>query len=221
MTPQPKLLVPPEQVLSAIYGKTSLETGISEKRRDEVIAAAIFTCFRNQEFGTRFQLPADFRNSIETEDAQGIDMVVREPEGRAKKLQVKGIYIQRSIVRRMNHNTRGAAQILGRKTRRIIERDSAELTKIMKESLRKIIQDYSGIILIIHVIADLATQTSLNIALRNSRDLVSNLKAREVWFLRHIPVRVLNRKRADTSSHTYKILKVAPDRQTYCFSFTL
>src|SRR5687768_16475006 len=146
-----KATIAPEAVVSAIYGKTSLETGLSEKRRDEVIAAAIYISFRNQEFGTRFHLPADFRNSNETEDAQGIDMVVREPGGRVKELQIKGVYIQRSIVRRMNHNTRGAAQIIGRKTRRIIDRDSAELTSIMKDALNKIVQDYSGIILIIHV----------------------------------------------------------------------
>jgi hypothetical protein len=219
MGPQQKKLAPAEQVLSAIYGKTSLETGISEKRRDEVIAAAIYTCFRNQEFGTRFQLPANFRGADETEDARGIDMIVQEPAGRTRQLQIKGIYIQRSIVRRMNHKTRGAAHIYGMKARRQIERDSAELTRIMKDSLDKIIQDYSGIVLIIHVIADLATQTSLNIALRNCRDIVSHLKAKEVWFLRHIPVRILNRKRADISSHTYKLMKIVPERQTYCFSF--
>ena len=217
----PQASVSPESVLGAIYGKTSLETGMSEKRRDEVLAAAIFTSFRNQEFGTRFQMPADFRNSRETEDAQGIDMIVTDPTGRRKKLQVKGIHIQRSIERRKGHRTKGIARVLGRRTQRLIKRDSEELTRIMRGELTKIIQDYSGIYLIVYVSADLATQTSLEIAIRKSQHIVSHLRAKEVWFLRNIPVRAIGGKNTTTNCHSYMLVKVSPDKHTYVFSFAI
>ena len=216
-----KSFVSPEQVLSAIYGKTSLETGMTEKRRDEVIAAAIFVSFRNQEFGTRFKLPADFRDGDMKEDAEGIDMVVSDLRGRRKKLQVKGIHIQRSIERRKNHNTRGVARITGAKSQKLIKRHSEELTKIMKGELTKIVQDYSGLYLILYVSADLASQTSLEIAIRKSQNVVSNLRAKEVWFLRNVPVRSLRGKNALPNSHVYELLKVTPDKHTYCFAFAL
>ena len=213
--------VTPEEVLGAIYGKTSLEIGMSEKRRDEVIAAAIFASFRNQEFGTHIRLPADFRDSNLTEDAQGIDMVVADTNGRRKKIQIKGVYVERSIERRRRHQTKGFARILGRRSQRMIKRDSEELTRIMKGELKKIVQDYNGLFLIIHVIADLATQTSLEIAIKKSQSIVSNLKAKEVWFLRHVPVRVIRSNARVLNCHSYKLIKVAPDRHTYGFSFAL
>lgn len=217
-----KSFVSPEQVLSAIYGKSSLETGISEKRRDEVIAAALFVSFRNQEFGTRFKLPANFREGNDPEDAEGIDMTVCDDRGRKKKLQMKGVHIQRSILRRMHHNTKGVARITGSRSQRQIRRDSEELTKIMSAQLSKIIQDYSGIYLIIHVIADLATQTSLEIAIRKSQNIVAHLRAKEVWFLRNIPVRAIGGPQAPPpNGHAYELIKVAPDKHTYCFAFTL
>lgn len=163
---KPKLFVASEAVLREIYGKSSLETRMSEKRRDEVIAAAIFTSFRNQEFGTRFQLPGDYRHASEEDDKAGIDLVVSDATGRKKKLQIKGVHIRRSIERRKGHKTFGVAQVLGRKTQRLIRTDSAELTRTMREELKKIIQDYSGIYLLIYVSADLATQTSLQIAIK-------------------------------------------------------
>jgi hypothetical protein len=213
--------VSPEQVLAAIYGKSSLETGMSEKRRDEVIAAAIFVSFRNHEFGTRFLLPSDFRETDEYEDAQGIDMTVADIRGRKKKLQVKGIYIKRSILRRMHHNTKGVAKISSASSRRYIKRDSEELTRMMNAELAKIIQDYSGLYLLIHVIADLATQTSLEIAIRKSQQIVSHLKAKEVWFLRNIPVLDISDSPAEPNSHAYELIQVSPAKHTYCFAFIL
>lgn len=215
-----KSWVSPEAVLAALYGKSSLETGISEKRRDEVIAAAIFVSFRNQEFGTKFRIPANFREGNETEDAQGIDMTVCDNRGRKKRLQLKGIHIQRSILRRMHHNTKGVARIYGSRSQRMIRRDSEELTKIMAEELGKIVQDYSGIYLIIHVMADLATQTSLEIAMRKSQAIVSHLKAKEVWFLRNIPVRTIAKPK-EPNAHAYELIKVTPDKHSYCFVFSL
>jgi hypothetical protein len=215
-----RTFVSPEQVLAAIYGKSSLETGISEKRRDEVIAAAIFVSFRNQEFGTRFKMPANFREGDEREDAQGIDMTVCDNRGRKKRLQIKGIHIQRSILRRMHHNTKGVARIRGSRSQRMIRRDSEELTKIMSAELSKIIQDYSGIYLIVHVMADLATQTSLEIAMRKSQSIVSHLRAKEVWFLRNIPVRTIGGLKNEPNSHAYELIKVSPDKHTYCFVFS-
>jgi hypothetical protein len=220
MTKAPQMM-PPEDVLAAIYGKTSLELGMSEKRRDEMIAAAIFASFRNQEFGTRLKLPADYKNPDLTADAQGIDVVARDSNGRKKEFQIKGIYIQRSIERRRKHMTRGAPAVYGRKTRRQIIRDSEELTKIMEHELEKIRQDYSGIYLIIHVIADLASQTSLGIAIKNSRETVASLKAKEVWFLRQIPVRMLRGRMSACECYAYKLIKVFPDKHTYGFSFAL
>lgn len=213
--------IDPEKVLTEVFAKTSLQLGTSEKRRDELLAAAIFTSFRNQEFGTRFRLPADYKNSNLTEDAQGIDLTVVDTSGRKKELQIKGVYIERSIERRKKHMTQGHARIMGRRTRRLIEKDSEELTKLMQGELKKIIQDYSGIILIIHVIADLATQTSLEIAIKNSRPLVENLLAKEVWFLRNVPVRVVNGNLKAPACYAYKLIKVSPDHHTYAFSFTL
>lgn len=213
--------ISPEDVLRAIYGKSTLELGMSEKRRDELIAAAIFTSFRNQEFGTRFKLPANYREANETEDARGIDVTVSEPAGRSKQLQIKGVYIQRSIERRRLHQTKGAPRILGRRSWRQIQKDSEELTTIMRGELSKIIQDYSGVILIIHVIADFATQTSLEIAIKASRDIMEELKAKEVWFLRHIPVRVIGYTPTASECHAYKLIKVFPGRHTYAFSFAL
>ncbi len=212
-------LVWPERVLEAIYGKTSLEIGMSEKRRDEVLAAAIFTAFRNQEFGTRFKLPADFRNCNEREDAAGIDIIVVDNRGRKKKLQIKGIHIERSILRRKLHATRGAARVSSR-SQRFIRRDSEELTRKMKGELEKIIQDYSGLYLIINISADLATQTSLEIAMRKSQSVVAHLKAQEIWFMRNIPVRALD-KRSVPNCHVYELLKVAPDKHTYYYAFSL
>lgn len=221
MTPRPSLFVSPEEVLGAIYGKTSLELRMSEKRRDEMIAAAIFTSFRNLEFGTRLALPADYKNPDLTADAQGIDVVARDANGRKKELQIKGIYIQRSIERRRRHSTGGAPAVYGRKTQRHIRRDSEELTMIMHHELNKIRQDYTGIILIIHVIADFATQTSLGIAIKNSREVVASLKAKEVWFLRQIPVRMVHGRRSSSNCYAYKLIKVFPDKHTYGFSFAL
>jgi hypothetical protein len=215
-----KGFVAPEHVLAAIYGKSSLETGISEKRRDEVIAAALFVSFRNQEFGTKFKLPADFRECNEPEDAQGIDLTVCDDRGRKKKLQIKGVYIERAILRRKHRNTRGVAGITGSRSQRIIRRDSEELTKIMTAQLSKIIQDYSGLYLIIHVVADLATQTSLEIAIRKSQNVVAHLKAKEVWFLRNVPVRYLSSK-IQPNTHAYQLIKVAPTKNTYSFVFAL
>src|SRR5258706_11187202 len=106
-TMKTKNFVTPEQVLASIYGKTSLQLRMSEKRRDELIAAAIFTSFRNQEFGTRFRLPDDYRHADLTDDARGIDVTITDTTGRKKQLQIKGIYIQRSIERRKHHNTQG------------------------------------------------------------------------------------------------------------------
>ena len=216
-----KAFVSPESVLAAIYGKTSLETGMSEKRRDEVIAAAIFLSFRNQEFGTRFMLPANFRNGNMKEDAAGIDMIVGDKHGRKKQLQIKGIHIQRSIERRRNHNTGGVARVLGVKSQRLIKRDSEELTRIVRGELAKIVQDYSGMVLIIYVSADLATQTSLEIAIHKSQSVVTNLKAREVWFLRNVPVRALRGKNSQPNCHAYELLKLSPEKRTYCFAFAL
>jgi len=213
--------VTPEEVLGAIYGRTSLECGMSEKRRDEVIAAAIFTSFRNQEFGTHFQLPSDFRKTRHREDAAGIDLVVVNDNGRKKCLQIKGVYIERSIKRRRYHKTGGVARVLGRRTKKMVQRDSEELTQIMKGELKKIIHDYRGLFLIIHVLADLATQTSLEIAINNSRKIVSNLKAKEVWFLRNIPVRIIHGRKSQPNCHAYKLIKVSPDKHTYGFSFAL
>ncbi len=209
----------PGNVLSAIYGKTSIELGMSEKRRDEVIAAAIFTSFHNQEFGTRFKLPVNYYEFDPREDASGVDMVVANENGRSKKLQIKGIYIQRSIERRRRHKTRGSAKIFGRRTFRQAKRDSEELTQMMKGELKKIIQDYSGIYLIINVIADLASQTSLEIAIHKSKTIVSSLKAKEIWFLRHIPVRMLRQTAGKVNYQAYNLIKVAPDKHTYGFSF--
>ncbi len=216
-----KSWVAPEAVLRAIYGKSSLETGISEKRRDEVIAAAIFISFRNQEFGTKLMLPANFREGDQDEDAAGVDMTVTDAQGRKKKLQIKGIHIQRSILRRKHHNTRGVAKITGSKSQRLIKRDSEELTKIMSSELSKIIQDYNGIYLIIHVLADLATQTSLEIAMRKSQSIVAKLKAKEIWFLRNVPVRAIGGKDTRPNCHAYELIKIAPDKHTYCFAFVL
>lgn len=216
-----KSLVAPEQVLAAIYGKSSLETGISEKRRDEVIAAALFVSFRNQEFGTRFKLPANFRQADNEEDAAGIDMTVLDNHGRKKRLQIKGIYIQRSILRRMHHNTRGVARIRGSRSQRQIRRDSEELTKMMSAELSKILQDYNGIYLLIHVLADLATQTSLEIAIRKSQSIVAHLRAKEVWFLRNIPVRAIGQSKHEPNTHAYELIKVSPDKHTYCFVFSV
>lgn len=194
---------------------------MSEKRRDEVIAAAIFASFRNQEFGTRFQLPADYSTQNLQEDARGIDIVVEDRNGRKKQLQIKGVYIQRSIQRRRHHATRGFARVLGRRSQRLIKEDSKELTKIMKNELAKIIHDYSGLFLIIHVIADLATQTSMEIAIRKSQEIVTHLKAKEVWFLRHIPARAFRGKESVVTTHTFMLLKVFPDKHSYCFTFAL
>jgi len=211
----------PEKVLSEVFGKTSTELNMSEKRRDEVIAAAIFTSFRNQEYGTRYHIHEDYKNADLKEDARGIDMVVADRNGKTRKLQIKGIYIQRSIERRRKHMTRGVAKVLGRRTQRQIKMDSEELTKIMRAELEKIVQDYSGLFLVIHVIADLATQTSLEIAIRRSKKIVSNLKARDVWFLRHIPVRVISSRSRLSESHSFKLIKVYPDKHTYCYTFAL
>ena len=217
-----KTTVSPEEVLGAIYGKTSVETGLSEKRRDELIAAAIYASFRNQEFGTRLRFPADYRLEDWKNDAAGIDVIVKDRSGREKKLQIKGVYIQRSIERRRKHSTAGGPAIAGRRTQRMIRRDSEELTRIMEHELSKIIQDYSGLILIIHVIADFATQTSLEIAIRSSFKIVANLKAREVWFMRQVPVRLIHGHRsARLNSYAYNLFKVSPDRRTYGFCFTL
>lgn len=217
----PKNYVSPEQVLGAIYGRSSLEIGMSERRRDEVIAAAIFMSFRNQEFGTRFKIPADFREGDLYQDAQGIDMEVADNKGRKKKLQVKWVHIQRSITRRMHHNTRGVPRIT-KNSQKFIKRDSEELTKIMRGELQKITQDYSGIYLIINVSADLATQTSLEIAIRKNQDTVSKLKAKEVWFLRNVPVRAIYGKRSQSPNcHAYELIKLMPDKHTYCFAFAI
>jgi len=216
-----KVFATPEEALAALYGRTSLELGMSEKRRDEVIAAAIFTSFRNQEFGTHFHLPADYRQPDLTEDARGIDLVVTDTNGRQKELQIKGIHIARSIERRRHHATRGAALILGRRTRRQILRDSEELAGVMKEELKKIIQDYRGVILILQVIADFATQTSLGIAIKKNRQLVQNLKAKEVWFLRNLPVRSVSGRKVAVRCFSYKLIRVVPDRQTYVYTFAL
>ncbi|MSR77941.1 MAG: hypothetical protein EXS63_06940 [Candidatus Omnitrophica bacterium] len=217
----PKAGVSPEQVLAAIYGKSSLATGMSEKRRDEVIAAALFISFRNQEFGSRFMIPADFRDGNLKEDAAGIDLIVFDPQGRKKQLQIKGIHIQSSIERRKTHSTTGVARITSFKSQRFIKRDSEELTKIMKHELEKIVQDYSGISLIIYVSADLATQTSLEIAIRQSQSVVAHLKAKEVWFLRNIPVRMIHGKASNPNCHAYQLIKVAPDKHAYGFVFSL
>ena len=214
--------IPPEYVLSAIYGKTSRQTGLSEKRRDEVIAAAIYACFCNQEFGTRFKLPADYRKADLKEDAEGIDItLINGNNSRRKRIQIKGVYLPRSIERRKKHSTRGHARVTGFKSQRFIKRDSAMLTKMMQGELEKIHHDYSGLILIIHVIADLANQTSLEIAIRNSQKVVNRLKAREVWFLRNIPVRAIHGKMTMLNSHAFNLLKLAPDKHTYGFSFAL
>lgn len=215
-----KAWVSPERVLGAIYGKSSLETGMSEKRRDEVIAAALFLSFRNQEFGTKFMLPSNFRDGDLKEDACGIDIIVSDPRGRKKQLQIKGVHIQRSIERRKHHRTVGVARITN-KSHRLIKRDSEELTQIMKGELEKIVQDYSGISLIIYVSADLATQTSLEIAIRQSQSIVSHLKAKEVWFLRNIPVRMIHGKASNPNCHAYQLIEVAPYKHTYGFVFSL
>ncbi|MDP3921054.1 MAG: hypothetical protein Q8R76_09665 [Candidatus Omnitrophota bacterium] len=211
----------PEHVLGTIYGKSSLALKMSEKRRDEVIAAAIFTSFRNQEFGTNFKLPADYEKIHHAEDARGIDIVVASDNGRLKKLQIKGIYISRAIRRRRRHETTGAARVLGRKSQRQIQRDSLELAQVMKVALERITQDYSGLFLIIYVNADLATQTSLEIAMRKSAKRVEKLQAQEIWFLRNIPVRAIRGKASRINCFTYELLKVKPDRHTYVFSFAL
>lgn len=212
--------VSPEYVLREIYPKTALELGIPEKRRDELIAAAIFASFRNHEFGTHLLFRPDYHEMHPEEDARGIDIILEDPGGRKKNLQIKGVYIQRSIARRIYHAVKGSPRVTGRRTRRQIKKDSKELTAIMRGELTKIIHDYSGLILIIHVIADLATQTSLEIAIRKSRKIVANLKAKEVWFLRHIPVRALDPLKS-LNCHAYKLIKVSPDRHTYAFSFSV
>ena len=43
--------------------------------------------------------------------------------------------------------------------------------------MTKIHHDYSGLYLVIHVVADLATQTSLEIAIKKCEKIVSKLKA--------------------------------------------
>lgn len=213
--------VTPESVLASLYGKTSIELSISENRRDEVIAAAIFTSFRNHEFGTKFKLPADYRHIDRAQDSSGIDMIVSNSAGRNKKLQIKGVHIQRSIERRKRHQTKGGPRIMGRRTRRMVQDDSEELTSIMKEELEKITQDYRGMVLVIHVIADFATQTSLEIAVRRSLKVVEKIKANEVWILRHIPVLAIHGKRTPINYYSFQIIKVSPDRRTYGFSFAL
>jgi len=211
----------PEIVLAQLYGRTSEELDLSEGRRDEVIAAAIFMSFRNQEFGTKFKIPANYRTIDRFEDASGIDMVVSNSSGRKKKLQIKGIHIQRSIERRKKHATRGGACLMGRKTRRLVQNDSEELTRIMRDELKKIVQDYSGVVLLIHVIADFATQTSLEIAIRKSFNILEELKANEIWLLRNVPVRILRGNRSRINCHSFQIIKVAPNRRTYGYSFAL
>ncbi|MCB9799509.1 MAG: hypothetical protein H6757_01980 [Candidatus Omnitrophica bacterium] len=214
--------VAPEQVLSAVYGKTSLEIRMSENRRDEVIAAAIFTSFLNQEFGTRFRLPSNYRQADRMADAEGIDLAVLNTNGRVKNLQIKGIHIQRSIERRRRHLTKGSARITSSKFRRLIERDSEELTRVMKDELVKIVHhDYGGLYLLIHVQADFATQTSLEIAIKNNRKLLLSFKSKEVWFLRNVPVRAIRGKRSASNCYAYKLIKVAPYRHTYGYSFAL
>jgi len=211
----------PEQALGALYGRTSRQLGIGENRRDEVITAAIFASFRNQEFGTNLRLPADYREIDRKADAEGIDIVLADSNGRYKKLQIKGIHIQRSIERRKLHKTRGTARVRGRKTQKQIQADSAELSRIMHKELKKIIQDYSGLVLIFNVSADFASQTSLERAIHKNSELVEQFKAREVWFLRNIPVRAVHGRNSTTKCHAYKLIKVLPDHHTYGFSFAL
>lgn len=213
--------VTPAHVLGEVYGKTSLQLKMSEKRRDEVIAAAIWTCFRNQEFGTRYKMSGNYKEVDHEQDARGVDVVIAEPGGRQKKLQIKGVHIKRSIQRRKKHATKGTPRVLGYKTLRYSKRDSAELTKMMKEELLKIHHDYSDLYLLIHVIADFATQTSLEIAMKKCEKIVAKLKAREVWFIRHVPVRAIYGKKGDVTAHTYKLIKLTPERHTYAFSFAL
>jgi len=170
--------ISPERVLREIYPRTAADLGMSEKRRDELIAAAIFASFRNHEFGTHLLFRPDYREICEEDDARGIDVTLEDAGGRRKHRQIKGGYIQRSIERRRHHAVKGTPRVTGRRTRRQIKKDSRELTVIMRGELTKIIHDYSGLILLIHVIADLATQTSLEIAIRKLRKIVANLKAR-------------------------------------------
>ncbi len=212
----------PETVLSKIYGKSSLELKMSEKRRDEVIAAAIFTSFRNQEYGTKFQFPADYKEENHEEDARGIDMVVYNAiSGRSKKLQIKGVYIRRSIERRRLHKTKGVAQLTGRKCRRLVEENSEELREIMKEQLEKILHhDYSGIILIIHVVADLATQTSLEIAIKKCRPILEKIKAKEIWILRNIPIHVIHQPKEKLRTHSFRLIQVSPYPLSYTYTFS-
>lgn len=213
--------VSPEHVLASVYGRTSLDAGVSEKRRDELIAAAIYASFRNQEFGTRLSFSADYREPDLRRDAEGIDIELRDANGRMKRLQIKGIYLQRAIERRRSHCTGGAPAIRGRRARHVMLRDSEELSRIMQAEISKIIQDYEGLILVIHVLADYATQTSLEIAIRNSQNRVQHLKAREVWFIRQVPVRLIHGSTAYFRSYAYQLLKAAPDRHTYGYCFTL
>ena len=218
----PKSTVSPAHVLSHIYGKTSVELDISEKRRDEIITSAIFAAFRNQEFGTHFKLPKNYKDPSYNQDARGVDMVIYDSKSdRLKQLQVKGVYIQRAIARRMRHSTRGVATISSRRMYKLMQRDSEERQAIMQQSLEKIIQDYSGISLLIYINADLATQTSLEIAIQANKELLSNLKAKEVWILRNIPVRTLNRRSTPIQTHSYQIFQIQPYKHTYSFCFSL
>jgi len=71
------------------------------------------------------------------------------------------------------------------------------------------------------VIADFATQTSLGIAIKNSREVVASLKAKEVWFLRQIPVRMLRGRLSTCNCYAYKLIKVFSDKHTCGFSFAV
>jgi hypothetical protein len=67
----------------------------------------------------------------------------------------------------------------------------------------------------------LASQTSLEIAIRNSHKIVEHFRAKEIWFLRNIPVRMIGNKSKEISCHAFKLIKLFPDRHTYGFSFAL
>lgn len=220
-TDNTKTFVAPEKVLAELFGKTSVELGMSEKRRDEVIAAAIFASFRNQEFGTKFKLPIDFRIPRRHEDAVGIDVVIASENGRRKQLQIKGVHIKRSIMRRRHHVTKGAPAYLGRRSLKLAKRDSEEITKVMKEQMAKIKQDYTGIFLIFDIKADFASQTSIEIAIRNSREFLEKLMAKEVWFLRNIPIRAIHGRQTLMNAYSYKLTKMVPDRHTYSYTFAI
>lgn len=104
-------LIPPEYLLGTLYGRTATELGMPNRRREELIVAAMFASLYNNECGTGFQLP---RRYLEGVDADGIDVTVEGDGGAAKlRLQIKGINIAQAIARRRAGIERATEAVLG------------------------------------------------------------------------------------------------------------